>query len=66
MPKDVKTDQEPQQKWYITHRWGLSVAALTLAGFWWKRRRRSAVVLPPVSEDWLMQHEFESGRDQQE
>jgi hypothetical protein len=37
-----------------------------LIGLWWdrsRRRKKKKILVDRVSEDWLMQQEFESGRD---
>lgn len=39
------------------------VAVTALGGFWWRRRvRRRRITLDPMSENWLSEHEYESGQ----
>ncbi|HSK09135.1 MAG TPA: hypothetical protein VK911_06140 [Vicinamibacterales bacterium] len=50
--------------WMLRNRWKLVVALGAVAsGFWWGRsRRRPTIDVERVSEQWLAEHTFESGR----
>jgi hypothetical protein len=63
MTEEAVKEPEPQKRWIVRHRWKLGLAAASLLGFWWQRSRRRRIVVDRVSEDWLMQHEFEAGRE---
>jgi MYXO-CTERM domain-containing protein len=56
---DPETDHA---HWYVTHRWKLGLALMALAGLWWRRSRRAQITVDRVSEQWLMEHEFEAGK----
>ncbi len=55
---------EPRGRWSERHRGKLIVAGLALlGGILWRRRRQRRIDVGRVSETWLAEREFESGRD---
>jgi hypothetical protein len=64
MTDEVVKEPDPPAHWVVRHRWKLGFAAAGLLGWWWQQsRKRRNISVDRVSQDWLMQHEVEAGRD---
>ena len=64
-PPSTPADPPSGSRGWRRHGWTLGglLALTAVGGWWWRRRRRArAEDLPPVSERWLMEHEYESGQ----
>lgn len=61
---DSDTSGALARSWVRRHpfAFGGAVLVAAVAGLWWRQRRRSRVVLTPMSERWLMQHEYDAGQ----
>jgi hypothetical protein len=62
------SNPDPPESWIVRHRWKIGLAAAgLLGGWWWQRSRgRRRISVDRVSEDWLMQHEVEAGKEHRE
>ncbi len=63
----VVDDEKPAGSWAGRHRWALGLGAVAVAALWWRRSRRKKLSVGSVSDAWLAEHAFESGKsDEQE
>ena len=65
----ARADASPEraasnEPWILRHRWGIGmVAATALGSLLWRRRvRKRRIKLEPMSQNWLSEHEYESGQ----
>ena len=64
-PTRPQGEDSTERGWLARHGWKLGFVALVLGGnyLFGRHRRRRAISVDRVSESWLAQHEFDSGRD---
>jgi hypothetical protein len=46
--------------------WKLGLAVATVVLRWWPRTRSTRIVVTPMSDDWLIQHDSDSGKHRDE
>jgi len=58
----VAEKSHPFPTWWLGG-WSIGLAVMGLVAFFSRRRSRRRISVPPLSENWLIEHELTSGRD---